>query len=133
MNIQQAIKAVISSQDLSREQMTEVMQQIMTGEATPSQIGGFLVGLRMKGETVDEISAAARVMRELATPVKTHAEYLVDTCGTGGTLPEVLISLPPAPSWRLQQGHTLLNMVIGRYRVNRAVPTCWKLPGLIWI
>lgn len=84
MNIQQAIKSVISAQDLSREQMTEVMQQIMTGEATPSQIGGFLVGLRMKGETVDEISAAAKVMRELATPVKTHAEYLVDTCGTGG-------------------------------------------------
>lgn len=84
MNIQQAIKAVISSQDLSGEQMTEVMQQIMTGEATPSQIGGFLVGLRMKGETVDEISAAAKVMRELATPVETSAENLVDTCGTGG-------------------------------------------------
>lgn len=84
MDIQQAIKTVIDLQDLSREQMTEVMQQIMTGEATPSQIGGFLVGLRMKGETVDEISAAATVMRELATPVETHAEYLVDTCGTGG-------------------------------------------------
>jgi anthranilate phosphoribosyltransferase len=84
MNIQQAIKAVTGFQDLSREQMTEVMQQIMTGEATPSQIGGFLVGLRMKGESVDEIGAAAGVMRELATPVKTHAEYLVDTCGTGG-------------------------------------------------
>lgn len=84
MNIQQAIKAVISRQDLTGEEMTTVMQQIMTGEATPSQIGGFLVGLRMKGETVDEISAAAKVMRELATPVKTQADHLVDTCGTGG-------------------------------------------------
>lgn len=84
MNIQQAIKSVISRQDLSREEMTDVMQQIMTGEATASQIGGFLVGLRMKTETVDEISAAASVMRELATKVKTTSDYLVDTCGTGG-------------------------------------------------
>jgi len=84
MNIQQAIKAVISRQDLSRDEMTDVMQQIMTGEATASQIGGFLVGLRMKTETVDEITAAASVMRELATKVETTSDYLVDTCGTGG-------------------------------------------------
>jgi len=84
MNIQQAIKAVISRQDLSRDEMNDVMQQIMTGEATPSQIGGFLVGLRMKTETVDEITAAASVMRELATKVETRSDYLVDTCGTGG-------------------------------------------------
>ncbi len=84
MNIQQAINSVIHRQDLSRDEMTEVMQQIMTGEATPSQIGGFLVGLRMKGETVAEISAAAMVMRELATHVETNADHLVDTCGTGG-------------------------------------------------
>ncbi len=84
MDIQQAIKAVIARQDLSREEMASVMQQIMTGEATPSQIGGFLIGLRMKGETVDEITAAASVMRDLATHVKTHSDYLVDTCGTGG-------------------------------------------------
>ena len=84
MNIQQAIKAVIAREDLSREDMTSVMQQIMTGEATPSQIGGFLVGLRMKGESIDEISAAATVMRALATRVETSADHLVDTCGTGG-------------------------------------------------
>ncbi|MBC8211140.1 MAG: anthranilate phosphoribosyltransferase [Gammaproteobacteria bacterium] len=84
MDIQQAIKAVIARQDLSQQQMTDVMRQIMTGEATASQIGGFLVGLRMKGETVDEISAAASVMRKLATPVETHSKNLVDTCGTGG-------------------------------------------------
>lgn len=84
MNIQQAIKAVISRQDLSREEMTDVMQQIMTGDATSSQIGGFLVGLRMKTETVDEITAAASVMRELATKVETTSDFLVDTCGTGG-------------------------------------------------
>lgn len=84
MDIQAAIKAVIARQDLSGDEMRSVMQQIMTGECTPSQIGGFLVGLRMKGETVDEMSAAARVMRELATRVEVSGDHLVDTAGTGG-------------------------------------------------
>ena len=84
MDIQAAIKTVISGQDLSRQEMTEVMQQIMTGECTPAQIGGFLIGLRMKGESVDEITGAAIVMRELSTRVRVDSEFLVDTCGTGG-------------------------------------------------
>jgi anthranilate phosphoribosyltransferase len=84
MHIQAAIKAVIARQDLSGDEMKSVMRQIMTGECTPSQIGGFLVGLRMKGETVDEMSAAARVMRELATRVEVSGDHLVDTAGTGG-------------------------------------------------
>ncbi|MBX2809199.1 MAG: anthranilate phosphoribosyltransferase [Cellvibrionaceae bacterium] len=84
MNIQQALSTVVARQHLSRQQMAEVMRQIMTGAATPAQIGGFLVALRMKGETVAEISGAAQVMRELATPVRVQAEHLVDTCGTGG-------------------------------------------------
>jgi anthranilate phosphoribosyltransferase len=84
MNIQTAIKTVIAGQDLSTEEMSAVMQQIMTGECTPAQIGGFLVGLRMKGESIDEITAAATVMRELSTRVKVDAKHLVDTCGTGG-------------------------------------------------
>ena len=75
---------VIANQNLSTTDMTAVMQQIMTGECTPAQIGGFLVGLRMKGENIDEISAAATVMRELSTRVKVDAKHLVDTCGTGG-------------------------------------------------
>ena len=84
MDIQAAIKKVIAHQDLSADEMNSVMRQIMTGECTASQIGGFLVGLRMKGESVDEISAAAAVMRELSTRVEVNAEHLVDTCGTGG-------------------------------------------------
>lgn len=84
MDIQTAIKTVIGGQDLGKADMTAVMQQIMTGECTPAQIGGFLVGLRMKGESVDEISAAATVMRELSTRVNVGAKHLVDTCGTGG-------------------------------------------------
>ncbi len=84
MDIQTAIKTVIAGQDLGSDEMTAVMRQIMTGECTASQIGGFLVGLRMKGESVDEISAAAKVMRDLATRVEVDAAHLVDTCGTGG-------------------------------------------------
>jgi len=84
MDIQSAIRAVTEHRDLTRDEMTAVMRTIMNGEATPSQIGGFLVGLRMKGESVDEIAAAATVMRELATTVEVDAERLVDTCGTGG-------------------------------------------------
>ncbi|MCG8312985.1 MAG: anthranilate phosphoribosyltransferase [Pseudomonadales bacterium] len=84
MEIQAALKKVIESESLSELEMAQVMRQIMTGEATPAQIGGFLVALRMKGETIDEITGAARVMRELATPVNVDKNYLVDTCGTGG-------------------------------------------------
>ena len=84
MNMPEAIKAVIENQDLSQQQMTAVMRLIMTGEATPAQVGGFLVGLRIKGETIDEITAAATVMRELSAKVDVNKENLVDTCGTGG-------------------------------------------------
>lgn len=84
MNIQQALGCVINREDLNTEEMVAVMRQIMTGEATPAQIGGFLVALRMKGETLDEITGAATVMRELAAGVQLDTENLVDTCGTGG-------------------------------------------------
>ena len=84
MDMPSAIAAVIEKRDLSQEEMESVMRTIMTGEATQSQIGGFLVGLRMKGETVDEITAAATVMRELAEHVNVAGSHLLDTCGTGG-------------------------------------------------
>lgn len=84
MDIQTAIRTVCDRQDLSQDQMRTVMRIVMTGEATPAQIGGLLIGLRMKGETVEEIAAAAEVMRELATRVNVSGPHLVDTCGTGG-------------------------------------------------
>jgi anthranilate phosphoribosyltransferase len=84
MDIKQALNTLVARVDLSTEEMIAVMRIIMTGGATPAQIGGFLVALRMKGETLDEITGAAMVMRELATPVDIHVDYLVDTCGTGG-------------------------------------------------
>lgn len=84
MDMPAAIKAVTERRDLSRREMQSVMKTIMTGEATPAQIGGFLIGLRMKGETIDEITAAATVMRELATKVDVSGDHVVDIVGTGG-------------------------------------------------
>lgn len=84
MNIQEAIAKVIEGADLSRGEMTDVMNQIMSGEATDAQIGAFLIALRVKGECVDEIAGAASVMREKATPIATKHDVIVDTCGTGG-------------------------------------------------
>ena len=84
MDMPAAIRAVTERRDLNAAEMTEVMRTIMTGGATAAQIGGFLVGLRMKGETVEEIAAAAQVMRELVSRVEVAGAHLVDTCGTGG-------------------------------------------------
>lgn len=84
MNMRQAIDALTRHKDLTQAQMHSVMQLIMTGEATHAQIAAFLVSLRMKGETVTEITAAAEVMRQLATPVTINAASLVDIVGTGG-------------------------------------------------
>lgn len=86
MNIQTAINEIIERRDLNGDQMIAVMRDVMTGEARPAQIGGFLVGLRMKGETVIEIAAAAQVMRDFSTKVSLNVnrKHLVDTCGTGG-------------------------------------------------
>lgn len=84
MKIQDAIKTVIESKDLSRQEMQSVMQQIMTGEATSAQIGGLLVALRMKVETIQEITAAAEVMSSLAAPVNIDLPHLIDIVGTGG-------------------------------------------------
>ena len=84
MDMKQALNAVVAQQDLTEQQMSAVMEQIMTGQATDAQIGGFLVALRMKGESIEEITGAARVMRSLASKVEINTENVVDTCGTGG-------------------------------------------------
>lgn len=81
----EALQALIDRRDFSYEEMHALMHQVMGGELTPAQIAGVLIGLRMKGETVDEIAAAAEVMRSLAIKVTIHeTDHLVDTCGTGG-------------------------------------------------
>ena len=82
--IQEAIKDLIAGADLGRARTRAVMDQIMSGQATDAQIGAFLVALRIKGETIDEIAGGAEVMREKATPIVTVHPDLIDTCGTGG-------------------------------------------------
>jgi len=82
--IKEALARVVNRQDLSEEEMTAVMQEIMSGSCTPAQIGAFITALRMKGESVAEITGAARVMREKATQIKVEAEIVVDIVGTGG-------------------------------------------------
>ena len=82
--IQEAIRDLIAGVDLGRAKMRAVMEQIMSGQATDAQIGAFLVALRIKGETIDEIAGGAEVMREKATPIVTVRPDLIDTCGTGG-------------------------------------------------
>jgi anthranilate phosphoribosyltransferase len=84
MDIRQALARVADRRDLSLQEMKAVMAQIMGGEATDAQIGAFLMGLRLKGETLDEITGAVIVMRELASGVSVSGEHLVDIVGTGG-------------------------------------------------
>jgi anthranilate phosphoribosyltransferase len=82
--IQPALQRLLDGHDLSRDEAREVMNEIMRGEATPGQIGGFLVALRLKGETADEIAGCAEAMREHVLPVRPDRTDLVDTAGTGG-------------------------------------------------
>jgi anthranilate phosphoribosyltransferase len=82
--IQRALARLLDGHDLSRAEARGVMGSIMSGEATPAQIAGFLIALRAKGETADEIAGCAEAMREHALPVRPRREDLVDTAGTGG-------------------------------------------------
>ena len=82
--IQESISQLIGGDDIGRDNARAVMNQIMSGEATDAQIGAFLVALRCKGESVEEISGCAEVMREKATRISTTRQDVVDTCGTGG-------------------------------------------------
>jgi anthranilate phosphoribosyltransferase len=84
MNIREAIDKLVNRADLSEAEMIDVMNQIMTGEASPLQVASFLTALRMKGETIGEITGAARVMRDKAQRVNVGAKTVLDTCGTGG-------------------------------------------------
>src|SRR5690348_3278832 len=84
MTVQQALARLLDGHGLTRDEAREVMNEIMEGEATPAQIGGFLVALRLKGETADEIAGCAEAMREHVLTVSPKREDLVDTAGTGG-------------------------------------------------
>ncbi|WP_235472377.1 anthranilate phosphoribosyltransferase, partial [Ardenticatena maritima] len=82
--VRTALQKVLDGESLGAVEAEQVMDAIMHGEATPAQIAGFLVALRMKGETVDEITGFARAMRRAAVQVRPSREDVIDTCGTGG-------------------------------------------------
>ena len=84
--IKEAIAKVITKVDLTESEAESVMREIMQGEATDAQIAAYITALRMKGETVEEITGSARVMREKAVPIALDSKYQVDTCGTGGDM-----------------------------------------------
>jgi anthranilate phosphoribosyltransferase len=84
MTIQEGLARLLEGHDLSRDEARAVMGEIMSGSATPAQIGGFLIALRLKGETADEIAGCAEAMREHVLSVKPKRDDLVDTAGTGG-------------------------------------------------
>jgi anthranilate phosphoribosyltransferase len=84
MNVQEALGRLLDGHDLSRDEARAVMNEVMEGDATPAQIGGFLVALRLKGETADEIAGCAEAMREHVLAVRPSRDDLVDTAGTGG-------------------------------------------------
>jgi anthranilate phosphoribosyltransferase len=85
ITVAEAIQRTVEHREVFHDEMLHIMRQIMRGELSPAQIAGFIMGLRVKKETIGEIAAAAQVMRELATPVEVADDrHLVDTCGTGG-------------------------------------------------
>jgi anthranilate phosphoribosyltransferase len=85
MDVKTALARLAERQHLSQEESRKVFAQVMTGEATPAQIGALLMGFRVNGETAEEIAGAAQTMRALSTRVEVDVPYLVDTCGTGGS------------------------------------------------
>lgn len=84
MNIQEAIGCLVDGKDLSQDEAYEIATEIMNGKTTDAQIGAFLISLRLKGETIDEITGFVKAMREKAIAVSCPKDFLVDTCGTGG-------------------------------------------------
>jgi len=82
--IKEGIAKVVGREDLAESEMMDVMREIMEGQATPAQIAAFITALRLKGETVEEVTGAVRIMRQKATRIDARASVIVDTCGTGG-------------------------------------------------
>ncbi|MFW6092751.1 MAG: anthranilate phosphoribosyltransferase [Pseudomonadota bacterium] len=99
MDIRTALERLAEHRHLTQEEANQVFTQVMTGEATPAQIGALLMGLRLKGETVEEIAGAAQTMRHLSTRVTAEVPHLVDTCGTGGSSAAKLFNISTASAF----------------------------------
>src|SRR5690625_2644271 len=127
--IQQTLKELAAGRDLSAELMRSTMQDLMAGRTDPVQVGGFLMALRVKGETPVELAAAAQVMREVARRVEVDRDGLTDIVGTGGdgaslfnvSTASAFAPPPPACAWP--------STVAARCPAAPARPTCWKRPA----
>ncbi|HAO56402.1 MAG TPA: anthranilate phosphoribosyltransferase, partial [Gammaproteobacteria bacterium] len=99
MTIDKALTQIIAGNDLSQEETRKVFDEIMSGDATAAQIAGILIGLRVKGEAVSEITGATIAMRKVSTKVNIEVDYLVDTCGTGGSGSNKLFNISTAAAF----------------------------------
>ena len=99
MTIDKALTQIIAGNDLSQEETRKVFEAIMSGDATAAQIAGILIGLRVKGEAVSEITGATIAMRKVSTKVNIEVDYLVDTCGTGGSGSNKLFNISTAAAF----------------------------------
>ncbi|MBF8274451.1 MAG: trpD [Magnetococcales bacterium] len=133
MNIRTAIAQLLERQDLPQEEARQVMQQIMSGETTPAQIAAYVIALRMKGETVEELTGSAQAMRERALKVQALVTPLIDTCGTGGTDVALLIFLPPQLLWWRPAASPSPNMATGRYLPDAVLLICSRHWGSTWM
>lgn len=128
MNYANILNQLINGQHLTFETMQQVMHQVMSGAWTPAQISGLLVALRIKGETIDEIAAAASVMRELSTKVHvTPSRHLIDTCGTGGDGIQTFNVSTTSAFVAAAAGAKVPSMADDQYRRYVAVQMCSKL------
>ncbi len=127
--IKSLLQKVADAQDLTFEEMETAMEYIMNGQASEAQIGAFLTGLRLKGETVQEIAGAAATMRKKAVRISPHplnGNALLDTCGTGGTAAGHSTSRRLRPLWRPAPAPAWQSTATGGYRADREAQTSWR-------
>lgn len=132
MDIRSALARLADHQNLSTDEMRDVMRQIMTGGAEQAQIGAFLIGLRMKGETVDEITGAVEIMRELASGVEVEGEHLVDIVGTGGDGANLFNVSTAATLVAAAGGARVAKHGNRSVSSSPAAPTCSRRPACAW-
>jgi len=125
--IREAIAAVVSGRSLTMEEAASVMEEIMEGEVTPAQFGAFVTALRLKGETVDEITGLARMMRAKAIPV-TVAEPVVDTCGTLEAL-ALSVTKREEPCCFFTTGFLPLKLWTIWFYVGLPIPSRYQIPA----
>ena len=125
--IAEAIQRTVEHREVFHDEMLHVMRQIMRGELTQAQIAGFIIGLRVKKETVGEIAAAAQVMREFATmvPLKDQ-KHVVDVVGTGGDGAHTFNVSTAATFVAAAAGARVAKHTTARFHRAAAAPTCWR-------